>query len=256
MTDYSWDSPDVSDASTQYRNWYKTKTGRTDILRVVSKLSMVGVHTFQNDGKFMTLHCSKETDPDGKCPVCERKSKLKEHKYNQRFCVTVLHLCSKFQGTKNWTPVIKLLAWRFSDDKKNKLRDVHELSANGLMKTDIAVTLTGDQPDDEKFQKSNIIPAGKDFMVLIANKNKAKIKDALGLREQTELEYKPSYDKLLESVGRTIESAEFNPESFEDDDTVDDKDSFEDDLSEKSDDTGSDDSKDDDGDDLFSEFMN
>jgi hypothetical protein len=213
-----WGSEDLKSATTFMSNWYKAKLGKRDIIRVVDKCYPVWTHTWV-EGRFRTSMCSMATS--GKCPYCERQGSMAEHKRQMRWATTILHITSQaIEGKPK--PVLKALAWRFANDKKDILIEIHE-SGDGLAKTDISIKVAGQTKEDENFQKLSMLPNKKDVLSVLTKKYEKEIKAELGKKEAIKREYLPEYEDLAKFFRKDdkAEVGKFDVEDFDMDELED-----------------------------------
>lgn len=230
-TSYDWDDPQLRDASTFDNRNYKLKRGYRDVLRIVSSCDEVFVHGFKLDGKFNRRVCARNKGK--KCAWCENAKKLPDHNRRLQFGTVVLHVATiPIEGGKP-RKVLKCLAWRFSDDKKNRLMEVAALLGAGgtLRKTDLMVSLESQTAKAEHFQDANIDASPKNFLEIMKKKFPDEVQDAMNGVDGAKAQLFPSYEDSLSEYERALNAGEFDPTKVGDDDEdeVDVEDAFGDD---------------------------
>lgn len=209
--DMDWGDSQLKKMSTKMTDWYKCILGHKDIIRVVANCDTVHRHNWvDGGGGFRTCHCSREDH--GTCPVCDRESSLKNHNRPMTYATVICHLVR--QANEGRANIIgKLLAWRFGDDKKTDLLEIHEI-AGGLKKVDLRLTVKGSKPDDEKYQKLSIKNMSESVILKFPETTKAQIL-ALISNEAEIKKYKrlyhPTPEELMKSMRFEEEIQTFDP---------------------------------------------
>lgn len=215
MPDFDWNNPELADKKTRESNWYRVKPGNRDIIQIVGKISQVRKHTYQKEGKFMTQMCSLEEH--GECPFCvslPNDPTIKDHRDDQStWACGVFHVArQQMQAGAKPKPVLKLLAWRFGDDKKSQLLEVYHLTGGKLSEHQLSISLKGDGADDEKFQKVNInlMPKSIQLGPKQLEMQKVQLKRFAEVRKM----YYPSPDDLRKFIKDSDEATSFDPEAL------------------------------------------
>lgn len=226
-----WGSKEASDASGFMTKWYRATIGNTDYLRIVDQLYPVGCHDvrvpIKGQNTFITFHCSKETDPEHRCPICERIDDIPgEHTYVTKFATVVLHIAKKHREVPKPKPIVKALAWRFGYQKKEELLAINA-NVGDITSRDLIVTLIGNDPEAEKFQKTSIQASEKCYLDMIQKSKVLKVEVKKELSEanleEVRSQFLPTYDQLYKDCKRALGFDEdFDPEELEiDEDALD-----------------------------------
>lgn len=211
MPEIDWNDPDLATMKTRESNWYRVKPGNRDVIQIVSKIAKIRKHTYSKNGKFFTQMCSREEH--GTCPYCSRLPKdptISDHRDDQdAFACAVLHIArQRMEADAKPKAIVKLLAWRFGDDKKSQLMELWHLSGKNLTGHQLSVALKGDGADDEKFQKLNInlLPKPMNLSGKLAEQAKIQLAKFPEIREL----YFPSPEDLSKFI-----KADDNAQAFE-----------------------------------------
>jgi len=213
---FEWDDPKLATHSSKMLLWYRCVIGSVDILRVISKCYSVFKHTYKDNGRFMTSMCSMEQSKS--CPFCDRANSLRDHQRTTTYAVSVLHLTRK-PGSEQQRFVGKLLGWRFGDEKKRELIEIHEITKGrgGLTKVDLRIALKGADAESEKFQKTSIKTLDSNVVAALSPELQKQL--AVIVQNKEEIEkikrlYCPLFEDLMKFVKEDEATTSFNPDEF------------------------------------------
>lgn len=219
--EFDWDAEELEKHGERPPLKLFVEKGSRLTIKILTKCAACWVHNWTDGKSYRASGCSKEQSK-GRCPVCEKAASLHGHDVKRRFGCVVLHIATEKKGSKEI--VLKALPWVISVDKFNALKEIHDLTNKGLMKTELALTINSkiqSPKEAEKFQDLNI----QQRPGSILEKLKTKKNYAQQIKEETSEEkieqlkrfYAPTYEDIAKWMQSEEESTSFDPDEMEED---------------------------------------
>jgi len=210
---YEWGDPLLGQASTKFKEWYKATRGIRDIIRIVGSCDKIYVIDIFENGKFAGRYPSAKAHGD--CPIIDHFKNHSGFSLKERWATVVLHISKKSLDGGDYTTVGKVLAWRFADEIKEDIREIHELTNGNLGKTDIAVRIAPGNPENEKFQKLKLTKLDTNVFDSLPDASKnAMAKDVQDNLERLKALYNPTPEQAAKIVASLDDDVSFNTDSF------------------------------------------
>ena len=210
---YGWGDPLLGQASTKFKEWFKASRGIRDVIRVVGSCDKITVIDIFENGKFAGRYPSAKNHGD--CPILDHFKNHPGISIKERWATVILHVAKKSLDGGEYATVGKVLAWRFADEIKEDIREIHELTGGGLNKTDIAVRIAPGNPENEKFQKLKLTKLDTNIFDGLpeASKN-AMAKDVKENLERLKALFNPTLEQAAKIVAELDGDDSFDPSAF------------------------------------------